>query len=48
MATADAGRTNGIYAHDRGSLEAGLADIVIHSSDLSVQRTFIGGSEFAL
>lgn len=35
------------FAHDRGSLEPGkLADIVILSRDLLVQRTFIGGVEF--
>jgi N-acetylglucosamine-6-phosphate deacetylase len=35
------------FADDRGSLEAGkLADIVILSRDLEVQRTFMGGVEF--
>ena len=35
------------FAHDRGSLERGkLADVAILSSDLHVQRTFIGGAEF--
>ena len=34
------------FAHDRGSLEPGkLADIVILSGDLHVQRTFINGIE---
>jgi N-acetylglucosamine-6-phosphate deacetylase len=34
------------FAHDRGSLERGkLADIVILSHDLHVQRTFINGAE---
>ncbi|MDZ4821795.1 MAG: amidohydrolase family protein [Planctomycetota bacterium] len=34
-------------ATDRGSLEPGkLADIVVLSRDLQVQRTFIGGAEF--
>ena len=36
------------FAHDRGSLEPGkLADIVILSRDLHVERTFIGGVEVA-
>ena len=35
------------FSQDRGSLEIGkLADIVILSRDLHVQRTFIGGVEF--
>jgi N-acetylglucosamine-6-phosphate deacetylase len=35
------------FASDRGSLEAGkLADIVILSRDLHVQRTLIGGVAF--
>jgi N-acetylglucosamine-6-phosphate deacetylase len=35
------------FAHDRGSLEVGkLADIVVLSRDLHVQRTFIDGTEF--
>jgi N-acetylglucosamine-6-phosphate deacetylase len=35
------------FARDRGSLEPGkLADIVILSSDLHVQRTFVNGVEF--
>ena len=35
------------FAADRGSLEVGkLADVVILSRDLHVQRTFINGSEF--
>src|SRR5215510_9619230 len=35
------------FAHDRGSLEAGkLADILILSRELVVQRTFIHGVEF--
>jgi N-acetylglucosamine-6-phosphate deacetylase len=34
------------FAEDRGSLARGkLADIVVLSSDLNVQRTFIGGCE---
>lgn len=36
------------FAHDRGSLEVGkLADIVVLSRDLYVQRTFIGGVAIA-
>jgi imidazolonepropionase-like amidohydrolase len=35
------------FAHDRGSLEPGkLADIVVLSRDLFVQRVFIQGVEF--
>ena len=35
------------FGHDRGSLELGkLADVVILSADLHVERTFVGGVEF--
>jgi len=35
------------FARNRGSLEAGkLADIMILSRDLHVERTFINGIEF--